>query len=180
MINKIFIAVWSHNKLKKKSYLVALLIFIGFGGCKISYDLSGVNISPETKTFSVQYFPNRAPLVEPSLSSLFTEKMKDKFIGETNLDMANGYGDLNFEGEITGYRIEPKAIGQGDVAALNTLTITIRVKYTNKQDSKQDFDKSFSQFVDFSSQNIKPSAEELEKVIDDIINNIFNESVVNW
>ena len=43
---------------------------------KVTYSTTGASISPDVKTFSVDYFPNKAPLVVPYLSSLFTEKLK--------------------------------------------------------------------------------------------------------
>ena len=38
---------------------------------KVTYSTTGASISPDVKTFSVDYFPNKAPLVVPYLSSLF-------------------------------------------------------------------------------------------------------------
>ena len=45
--------------------------------CKISYSFSGVNISPEVLTYTVDYFPNRAPLVQAQLSQQFTDALMD-------------------------------------------------------------------------------------------------------
>ena len=54
---------------------------IFFSSCHV-YSFTGASISPDIKTVSVQFFPNRAPIVQPSLSNLFTEKLKDKLIIE--------------------------------------------------------------------------------------------------
>ena len=61
--------------------------------CKITYSFSGASISPEVKTISVQYFPNLAPLVQPTLSQYFTDELKDKFQSQTNLKIVNGIGE---------------------------------------------------------------------------------------
>lgn len=44
---------------------------------KVTYNMTGGSLSPEIKTFSVDYFPNKAPLVVPYLSSSFTEKLTE-------------------------------------------------------------------------------------------------------
>ena len=61
--------------------LLSILLFLTGGvadSCKVSYSFTGADISPEVKTFSVYYFPNRARLVNPSLSQLFTKPSESK------------------------------------------------------------------------------------------------------
>ena len=95
--------------------------------CKINYSFTGASISPDIKTVSIQYFPNMARLVNPNLSQVFTESLKEKFLSQTNLSLVNNIGDLNFEGEIVEYYTKPMAIQGDETAALNRLTIKIRV-----------------------------------------------------
>ena len=69
---------------------------------KVSYSTTGASISPDVKTFSVDYFPNKAPLVVPYLSSLFTEKLTDYMRSKTGLSqLTDNNGDIRFEGQIT-------------------------------------------------------------------------------
>jgi type IV pilus biogenesis protein CpaD/CtpE len=88
------------NQLTK--LLLVVILAAGLLGCKVRYSMTGAAINPDVKTISVSYFPNRAPIVYPSLSQDVTEKLKDKFISQTSLNMISGEGDLSFEGEITG------------------------------------------------------------------------------
>ena len=53
--------------------------------CKVGYSFSGVNISEEVETYSVEYFPNRAALVQAQLSQEFTVALQDKIQGNTSL-----------------------------------------------------------------------------------------------
>jgi len=162
-----------------------LMIFIAalwLPGCKVSYSFTGANISADVKTFSVYYFPNRARLVNPTLSNDLTEKLKEKMLRQTSLKEEAENGDLVFEGQITDYAVMPMAIQKEDLAAQNRLTVTIRLKYTNNKDHEADFDRTFSAYEDFSSSlslndvesNIVP--EILEKLLDDI----FNATIANW
>ena len=167
-----------------RGFLILIASIGILASCTINYSLSGASIPPEAKTVSVQYFENNAKLKNPLLSQLLTDALKDKFVSQTNLNLVNGYGDLNFEGEIIDYSTKPMAIQGNDVAALNRLTITLRVKYVNSKDpdSKYDFDKTFSRYEDYDSNyDLTQVENELaEKIIEQLVQDIFNESVVNW
>jgi len=65
-------------------------------GAKVSYSFSGASISPDVKTISIQYFQNRASLVQPGLSQNLTDALIDKCKSQTNLGFVNGIGDVKF------------------------------------------------------------------------------------
>ncbi len=69
-------------------------------GCSVKYSLSGASIPPEAKTVSIAYFPNNAMLVNPNLSAVFTDKLRDRFNRQTKLQAVDENGDFAFEGEI--------------------------------------------------------------------------------
>jgi hypothetical protein len=155
---------------------------MALSSCKISYSLSGTNIPIEINTVSVQYFPNRAPLVQAQLSQQFTDALKDKIQGQTRLELVNGLGDVDFSGEIKNYETRPTAISGNETAALNRLTITVRVKYTNTFNPDESFDSSFSRYEDYSSsQNLSDVEDDLiQLILENIIEDIFNKAFVNW
>ncbi len=167
----------------KKFLTYGLLLLVAVvTSCSLKYSFSGASISPDAKTFSVAFFPNMAPLVNPTLSSTFTEELKLKFLTGTRLSQVDEDGDLSFEGEITGYAVTPQAITAGEVAAKNRLTIAVHVKFVNKIDPAQNFDKSFSQYEDYDSQQDLSSVEGtlVEEVLKKLMEDIFNSSVANW
>ena len=148
----------------------------------MSYSFTGASIPAQAKTISVEYFSNQAPIVVATLSQTFTDGLRDKFASQTSLDVINRNGDLAIEGAITGYSTQPVAIQGNEQAAMNRLTITVKVKFTNKFDEKQDFEQTFSRFSDYSSgQNLVTVQEGLiEEISQGLIEDIFNKSVVNW
>ena len=154
----------------------------GMPSCKVSYSFSGVTIPPEITTCSVQDFPNRAPVVQAQLSQKFADALKDKIQAQTNLNLINGFGDVDFSGEIRNYETRPTAITGNETAALNRLTITVRVKYTNSHDPEQDFDTSFSRYEDYdSSKNLAQVEDELiTLILEVLIEDVFNRAFVNW
>ena len=88
--------------------LIFVLIFF-IEGCKVSYSFSGASISPEVKSVTVKYFPNRARIVNPALSQEFTDALMDKIKAQTNLFFVED-GDVSFEGEITDYKTSYLAV----------------------------------------------------------------------
>ena len=170
----------------KVNFIVFIIaVFSLISACSLpKYSLSGASIHPDAKTVSIQYIQNNAPLVNPQLSQELTEALKDKFVSQTNLSLINREGDLEFSGEVINYQTKPMAIQENDIAALNRLTITIRIKFVNKKDpdSKYDFDKTFSRYDDYQSDKDLSQVEGdlIVKIIEELVEDIFNESVVNW
>lgn len=162
--------------------LILVLVVISLNSCKVQYTFTGASISPDVKTVSIDYYQNYAPLVNPNLSSTFTEALKDRFITQTSLTLVKEYGDLQFSGQITGYAISPIAIQANETAAQNRLTITVKVKFVNAKDEKQSFEKSFSQFSDFPGDKDFSSieSEQVKIIVDKLIDEIFNSSIANW
>jgi len=155
--------------------------FLMLQSCGI-YSFTGASIPPEAKTISIQQFPNNAPLVQPMLSQLFTDALRDKFASQTNLSQVPVNGDLAFEGAITDYRTQPVAITGDEIAALNRLTISVKVTFTNRINEKQNFETTFSRFEDYESSRSLNEVEEqlMAEIIEALVQDIFNRAVVNW
>ena len=146
------------------------------------YSFTGASIPPEAKTVSISLFPNKAELVQPSLSQTFTDALRDRFSSQTNLALIPRGGDLHFEGEITGYSTEPVAITGQQTAALIRLKVTVNVRYTNKFNTKDNFETNFTRFEDYSSSlNLNAvEADLISKITEALVEDIFNKAVVNW
>lgn len=160
--------------------LTNLLLFAS-GGCG-TYSFTGASIPPGTETVSISFFENRASIIQPTLSAKFTEKLKDRFVSQTNLRLVNDNGDLQFDGYISDYQSRPVAIQGNEQAALNRLTITVSVNFKNAKDPKQDFDSSFSRYVDYDSRkNLSAVEQELiSEICQQLTEDIFNKAVINW
>ena len=163
---------------------VFLLIVIAafLYGCKVTYSFSGASISPLAKTFSVQYFQNRAPIVQPGLSQVLTDAIIDKCKAQTSLKFINSVGDMHFEGEIKDYNTKPLTVAADAQAATNRFTISVLVKFTNAIDPTLSFEQTFSRYEDYSS-SLDLSAVEQDlsnKIIEMLVEDIFNQAFVNW
>jgi len=172
----------SYTKQKKIITAFLLATALLFSACRISYKFTGASIPIEAKTISIAYFPNHAALVNPLLSQTFSEGLRDFFQRQVRLDMVERGGDLAFEGEITGYDLKPISVQEDATSAMTRLTITVNVRYTNRYDAEADFEKSFSQYVEFDDEvNFASSEEELvDEILDLLYDEIFNASLANW
>ena len=168
------------KKICKEYILFFVLLLTQLWNCKF-YSFSG-NVG-DAKTIQVDFFPNQAALIEPTLSQRFTQDMQDLFLRQTNLDLVNNNGDLRFEGEITQYRVNPMAATAQQTAAQNRLTITVNVRFYNRLKEEDDFEKQFSFYSDFDANaqltgGVLDAA--LEEILERIIQDIFNASIAKW
>jgi hypothetical protein len=160
---------------------VLAFLFVGCGILHVS--LTGGSINPNAKTVYVATFPNNAILVNPRLSQEFTTALKDRIQNQTPLTIVDTKNaDYVFEGAITGYSINPIALQSNDIAAMNRLTITVRVTFKNKFDEPLNFEQSFSRYSDYSSALNFSGIEAglMEEIVSFLTEDIFNKAFVNW
>jgi hypothetical protein len=170
---------------RRNSIFILLSIFftvLVFTACKVKYSFTGAIVSTNVKTFSVSYFQNRARLVNPNLSQQFTDMLQEKLVRQTSLNQITENGDLEYSGQITDYEVRPINIQEGDIAAQNRLTIGVKVKFTNNKDHEQDWDKTFSAYEDYDSNNSLNDIEGdlVPLITKKLADDIFNASVANW
>ena len=164
----------------KPLLLIAIpLIILSCG----AYSFTGASISPNTKTFQVNYFQNNAPLIEPGLDRDFTLALQDLLLNQTNLDLVKSNGDIVYEGEIVEYRISPTTATAQNTAAQNRLTIAVKVHFYDKNDAEAEFDQRFSFFFDYegSAQLVGTQKDTaIEEIFERLTQDIFNASLAKW
>ena len=167
----------------KKSILISLLLILLLAGCSIKYSLNGASIDyTKIKTVSVADFQNLAPTVYPPLAQRFTEDLKDRFQRQTRLRDTPTNGDLSIEGEIVGYDLSAEAVQENAFAAKTRLTLRINVRFTNKVNEEENFEREFTSFGTFDSSQMFVDVQDqlCQELTKDIINQIFNATVENW
>ena len=167
--------------MKKIHLILALTTFFILSSCSV-YNFTGTG-KIDAKTYQVNYFQNNAPLIEPGIERTFTQKLQNLIQNQTNLNLVNSNGDLLYEGEIVDYRITPTTATADITAAQNRLTITINVRFTNKNKETDNFEKKFSFFYNYSGTDQLVGSkltEALEEIFERITQDIFNESLAKW
>ncbi len=163
--------------------LIVAFAFLILSACTGGYSFTGGDTGA-AKTVSVDFFPNNSNLVQPELSQKFTEALKDIFVRQTSLELKSRNGDMQFEGAITDYNVQPINAQASDLGAVaqNRLTVRVNVIFTNTTDPKKDFEKSFSRFADFdSSENLSDVESDLiDQITAELAENILNAAIGDW
>lgn len=164
------------------SLLIAIGVFIVVS-CSISYKFNGASIDyTKTKTITISDFPIRAALVYAPLANRFNEEIKDLYTRQTKLGFVSSGGDMQLDGEITGYSLSPQAIRDNALASMTRLTVTVRVRFVNLADERKNFDRSFSAFRDFDAKLMLDSVQDalIKEIVAELVDLIFNATAADW
>ena len=167
--------------MKKLQYIIAFFLFVCITSCSY-YNFTGTG-KIDAKTFQVNYFQNNSALIEPGIERTFTLELQELLQNQTNLNLTNTNGDLVYEGEITDYRITPMTATADQLAAQNRLSVSVRVRFTNKKKPDDDFEKVFSFYYDFpGNEQLVGSrlTSALDEIFERITQDIFNASLAKW
>ena len=167
--------------MRKINFIITLFILIAFSSCSI-YNFTGTG-KIDAKSFQVNYFQNNAPLIEPGIERIFTQRLQNLIQNQTNLNLTSSNGDLVYEGEIVDYRISPMTATADQRTSQNRLSITVNVRFTNKNKETDNFEKRFSFYNDYDGANQLVGAkltENLDIIFERITQDIFNESLAKW
>ena len=167
--------------MKKIYYILLALLFLLFNSCGI-YNFTGTG-KIDAKTFQVNTFQNISELIEPGIDREFTLKLQDLIQNQTNLNLTPTNADLVYEGEIVDYRISPMTATADLRAAQNRLTISINLRFSNKNKTEENFEKRFSFFHDYSGSDQLTGAQlrtALDEIFERITQDMFNDTLAKW
>ena len=166
----------------KTRAIISLALSLLLTACTGGYSFTGASIPPGAKTIGISTFPNYASTVNPQLSQTLTDQLSQMFSSQTPLTVTTGDGDLTLSGEITGYDTRASALSSADEVSMNRLTITIRVRLTNRIDPNADFEQQFSRYRDYAASQDFSAVESglVSEIVTELCEDIFNKSVVNW
>ncbi len=161
--------------------LSIFIIVLTINSCSV-YNFTGAK-PIDAKTFQVNYFQNNADLIEPGIERRFTIRLQEIIQNQTNLNLTNSNGDLLYEGEIVEYRITPMQATAAQTAAQSRLTISVNVRFSNKNKETDNFERRFSFYRDYEGNSL-PTGSVLNDYVDEIFERItqdvFNESLAKW
>lgn len=168
-------------RMKYIKYILILILAFSVNSCSV-YNFTGTG-KIDAKTFQVNYFQNNAELIEPGIERTFTQKLQEIIQNQTNLNLTNTGGDLMYEGEIVEYRITPMTATADQKAAQNRLSISVNVRFTNKNKEADNFEKRFSFYFDYSGSDQligSKLTEAIDTIFERITQDVFNESLAKW
>lgn len=164
--------------------IACLSLLVVVTSCRVSIGLapiSSIDYS-KVKTISIADFQNRAEYVYAPLATEFNQKMKDMFIQQTRLQLVDSGGDLDIDGEITGYNQYNEAVDASGYSSKVKLTLTVNVRYVNNTNHEEDFERQFSAFQTYDSSQLLTAVQDqlITVMVKDIAEQIYNATVANW
>lgn len=163
--------------------MLPIAVVLLLPSCVISYKFNGASIDySTTKTISIADFPNVASLVYAPLSNNLSDGIRDLFQRQTRLEQVRRGGNLEIEGEITGYALTPMAVSADSYASETKLTITVKVRFTNNVAPEESFEKTYTAYQTFdASQMLTDVQDDLcNTMIAEIADQIYNDTVAKW
>ena len=165
------------NTIFKALKIFLLLVMVA---CSGGYSFTGID-SGDAQTYSVKMFPNYAALVNVNLSLAFTENLKQTILQQTPLQLITKGGDLQFEGSIVTYTVNPISAKQ-ETASQNRLTITVKTKFINNLDNDKNYEQNFTRYRDYDASQSFSSVEAqlVDEIIDELAEDIINKAIGGW
>lgn len=162
---------------------ISLLVVLLLSACSVKFNMTGGGgVNPNLKTISIQTFANEAPVVVPYLGQLVTQKLQDRFLAQSRLALADNDPSIELTGSITSYTVAPTSVQGNATASQNRVTLTLRVDFKNNVETADSWTKTFSAFqdVDQSKDITSVERELLTEIVDQLTQNIFNDSLGKW
>lgn len=163
--------------------MLALLVCV-LAACSVSYKFNGASINyDKVKTISFDNFPNRsAAFVWGPMETMFNTSLQDRYLRQTRLRQIKQGGDLELSGEITNYDAYNKGVGSDGYSTMAELRMTVNVRFKNNSNHSEDFERQFSASQEYNSSQSLASVQEdlVTKMINDIVDQVFNATVANW
>lgn len=167
--------------MKKTYYILLAPLFSLLNSCSV-YNFTGTG-KIDAKTFQVNYFQNVSELVEPGIDRTFTLRLQDLIQNQTNLNLTTSDGDLVYEGEIVSYNISPMTATADLTAAQNRLSISINLRFSNKNKAEENFEKRYSFFFDYPGDQQLTGTQlrtALDEIFEKITQDMFNDTLAKW
>jgi hypothetical protein len=165
-----------------RTVVLILLASVGLSSCGF-YKLSqGGNFPAEVTSIHVDFFNNKANIIAPTLSPSLTDKLRDKFLSESKLNLTDNEPSLNLSGHITGYDVEAVASKDNSTATLNRLRITVHAKLVSDVAEKFNFEQDFVKFLEFDAAKSLSEVENdlIDEITDMLVQEIFNKVAMDW
>lgn len=166
-------------------FLTAISLFFLLTSCwPTSVSFADGTLPEEWKTFFVTGLENNAANTPLSYSANLSESLRNGIQNKTRL-LINSNSDkaeLNFTGTIMSYTISPVALQEGDNAAKNRLTISVRFEIFVSKPEEDEITLTSTRFVDYDVNTDISEVETdlLSEVNEQIVQDVINKLMSNW
>ncbi|MEM9664558.1 MAG: LPS assembly lipoprotein LptE [Bacteroidota bacterium] len=160
-----------------------LIVYVALlPGCGY-YSFTGATIPEDLNTIAIPLVVDNSVSTQPNLDDLLTEQFVQRFVNQTRLRLEpNEAGaDALLNATITQYRNEPTAVGGDEQAALNRVTITVRIVYEDQVNDETLLERTFSGFEDYDpAEGLDQETTAAEEALRIIAEDVFTAATSNW
>ncbi len=159
--------------------LILSIVVINLIGC---YTFTGASVPSHIKTIAIPLMDDQSGSGEPSLREKITNILIEKFRQDNNLEIADKTNaDSMLEGIITSMSDQPQVVSKGETVPKRRITISIKVTYQDMKLKKKIFEKNFSGWGDFdSNEGPEDRQKAINNAIDKLSDDILLDTVSRW
>jgi len=157
------------------------LIAINFTSC-CAYSFTGASVPEHLKTIAIPIADDRSGSGEPSLREKLTQKLIQKFIDDNTLQVSERTSaNALLECSVVSLSDAPAIVSAGESVSTRRVTIGVKVIYRDLVKRKTVFEKTFSNYSDYDSNNpVAGRTAAIEESIDKISEDILLDTVSGW
>jgi len=162
-----------------KNFIYIVLSFV-LGGCV--YSFTGSSIPSDMKTIAIPVFDDVSGYTEAGLRENITNALIQKFIQDNSLQVVDRkYSDTILEGLILSLRDEPFVISGNEQVNSRRIIIQVKIKFIDQRTKKQLWEKSFSQYSDYSADGgLVAKQQAIQKAIENLTEDVLIATVSDW
>jgi len=166
--------------MRKSNLISYIFLSLILAGC--SYSFTGSSIPPDMKTIAIPVFDDVSGYTEAGLRENLTNLLIQKFIQDNSLQVVDRkYSDTILEGIILSVRDEPFVIAGNEQVNSRRVLIQARVKFIDQRSKKQYWERSFSQYADYSPDGGTFAKQQaIQKAIENLTEDILISTVSDW
>lgn len=166
--------------MRKSNLISYIFLSLIVAGC--SYSFTGSSIPPDMKTIAIPVFDDISGYTEAGLRENLTNLLIQKFIQDNSLQVVDRkYSDTILEGIILSVRDEPFVIAGNEQVNSRRVLIQAKVKFIDQRSKKQYWERSFSQYADYSPDGGTFAKQQaIQKAIENLTEDILISTVSDW
>lgn len=161
--------------------IIGLFFIALISGC--SYSFTGSSVPPHLKTIAIPIVQDKSGSGEPSLSNDFTQYLTQEFINDNNLYVVNTT-EANAILFVTVTSLADRAevvSGDDEKASQRRITINAKAIYKDLVMKKTIFDKKFSNYATFETDNYTENRQEaIQIAIENVSLDLLLAVVADW
>ncbi len=164
------------------SVLASCLLTLALAGCGV-YSFSGASLPAAVRTLAVPLAEREAPGGPPTLDATLTDALVERFVDRAGrrLEPDEGAADAVVRATLTRYTVAPAAVTGDNVAALNRLTLAVRVVMAEREAEAPRLDRTFTASADFEpAEGLAGEATAAETAATQIARDAFTAATSEW